>query len=320
MRSKDSGDISALVRHLARLVERTGDVGSATAQLREVAPKDLQEQVGALGELIAGSSSDSGGSMAMMRRLLHHVGTDVRDRARALIAFERSRTGPSSSLGSLLEETRSRTTYLAALSFIGALIAWVAVTLVLPSFAYLFEGLGSQLPAMTQGLLAADGLLGYFIVLLFLLVGAAVVSFSHTLRRSVEELRPLPSVWQRLPGFRGPARYLQYMLFLIYADALRSGGVAVDEAMRHSRALSAFDDAVADRHVQSGLLALSLASQTDSVGDELEHQLRGSESMHSGFNNGIRMLTAVLSSLVAVLVGLLVISLYLPIFRMGSLI
>jgi hypothetical protein len=322
MRRTGSEDLAVLARHLARLIDETGDVTTAAEKLRASSPADLHPQLeGVVALVTSAGASDAKpkGPLVGLLKVLTSIGDDAAARGRAVAAFERNRSSTGSAVRVMVSDATAISSYLITLCVIGAVVSWIAVTFVLPQFAEMFSNFGAELPTLTRMVLTGGGYGAYLVAIVLLSMAAFVWFFISTLKRSLSTFTPMPRSWHRVPGFSGLAQQFDFMLFLVFAQVLRAARADPAAAVSGAKELVGTDSTSAHDHPSANWLSLAIAESTGSLGEELDRMLSDEVPViHANFAANLRTLIGWLKALVFTLIGLLVISLYLPIFKMGS--
>jgi type II secretory pathway component PulF len=133
----------------------------------------------------------------------------------------------------------------------------------------------------------------------------------------IESIAPLSLGWVRLMLGDAFQRAYERWRTLTLARSWVAGGQAPLEALRHAaRTLRIRDDVAAELHS-----TVSLAAELEAADSELEHLFR--ESVEK-FRFALELRRAVvirfLQVTTAALVGVIVLALYLPIFKMGAIV
>lgn len=220
--------------------------------------------------------------------------------------------------------------YLVALCSLMLVIAGTFTLFVLPAFQQMFDQFGGGLPAFTAGVLASAGIGLPLLVLLVLAVLILAAHFAVKFRRRIRSLSPLPRLPRWLPFGGAVAETYNRSLFLNFTRILLECGVAVERAVEVAARLAnqppsldyaaleaSAGAAASDRTLRElgvaarlGNLPAEVAARCDIQEAELAHVLATSRNR---FSLGT-------SIVVGVLVAIVVIAMYLPLFRMGSLI
>ena len=309
-----------IARHLARLAKGPDGLTGAAVTVKAAVADDQHSLVDGLVRLIEGGSEVKvGRAMIGLDRLLSRAPSDPVSRSRLVATFEEIRSATGSALKAMVRNAHSVGTYLVTLCVIGALISLLAVTVIIPVFAEMYTNFGAKLPALTRSLLGGGGVAGYLFVILLVAMGFAVGWFNHTLSRCLVSMVSLPRFWLKLPGFRGLAQQFDYTMFLIYAQVLRASGMTAGDAVNAAREACGVDPATSTDILRPAWLSLDIATETGGLDEELDRQARDEvQILNANFAAGLRTLVGVLAAVVFTLIGVLVIALYLPIFKMGT--
>jgi type IV pilus assembly protein PilC len=205
----------------------------------------------------------------------------------------------------------------AEIAYCGLLLAIATVLATLwflylaPQFAALFAQFDAQLPALSQAIVSAAPLVFVPIVVLVLVL-AAVARAAYRQAAAIEALAPLPQGWSAwLAGGRAARAHERWRLAALASAQIRAG-VPVAQALRASAGASR------DVELESDL---ALAAELGLAAHEMEHRRQRSLQDYRAAIELSRLVSMRALQLgIALVVGAIVISIYLPIFRMGAVI
>ena len=218
--------------------------------------------------------------------------------------------------------------YLAAVSAVAIGVGVVFSMFVVPAFSEMFGSLGHSLPDYTQAVFDLGGAgIPTFAVILALTAGFVVycVALFH---RRIQQMAPLPRWPKWAPILGRIAETYNLGLFLNYANILRKCGVDARVAIADAAAASnlsvdvSLDTLTNDvrAHRQSQVLTeLGIAARIGNLDAELSHQC----DQHVG-NLTLALVetrdrfSLVLKIALYLFVAALVVAMYLPIFKIGS--
>jgi hypothetical protein len=250
--------------------------------------------------------------LALYAELLKHAP----DRAR--VAAGVASLNESLAEASLLaDETRggwpADLAYSAVLLVFATVIATVWLFVVAPEFELLFSGFDARLPLLSR-VIADNGWLLYVPLLglafaLFWLVAAA-----RRLATAMETLVAPPSSIKRTIGTRASEaheRWLAAALASAWVGAGRNAVDAVRDALARAKASAA--DKIAGE--------VTLAAEIGLAAHELEHQRRAAlAECRAALELRRTLALRALQIAIALVIGLIVITIYMPIFQMGAVI
>lgn len=231
--------------------------------------------------------------------------------------------------------------YPATVLLVGIGVTSLLLVKVVPEFESMFAGLGGELPAMTQATLRlSDATQKYWLHLLGLLIGAAYL-LRMAMRRSAKVTYRVHTVLLRLPILGDIVHKSAISRFTRTVATTYSAGVPLIEGL--STAAGATDNAVYERAIEQVRQEVAtgqplhfamrmtnrfppLAIQMVSIGEEagaLDVMLtRVADYFEEEVDNKVDALTSLMEPLVIVVLGVLVggviISMYLPIFEIGT--
>jgi type II secretory pathway component PulF len=199
--------------------------------------------------------------------------------------------------------------YCGLLLAIATLLATLWLLYVAPQFAALFAQLEAPLPPLSQAIVNAAALV-YVPIGVLALALAGVAHAAYRQAAAIEALAPLPRGWSAwLVGGRAARAHAGWRLAAL-ASAQLQAGVPVGQAMR-----------VAARESHGAELdsELALAAELGLAAHELTHRRQRSLQDYRAAIELSRVISMRALQLgIALVVGAIVISIYLPIFRMGA--
>lgn len=220
--------------------------------------------------------------------------------------------------------------YLATLSLIALIIAIMFGTLVVPTFDDMFSQFGVPMPELTTAVFAYSGAgIPLFAVGLALLVGL-IIWFVTMFHKRIQQLAPLPRWPSSAPVVGKLAEAYNLGLFLNFTRMLRESGVDPVRAVTAAAAAANQAESLRYESMASGeggfdqppiLSELAVADRLGHLDSELAHQC----DQHIG-RMSVALVEArdkfslLLKLVLYVFVGTLVVAMYLPIFKIGSVI
>ena len=218
--------------------------------------------------------------------------------------------------------------YLAAVTAVALVVAIVFANSVIPAFSSMFSQFGAPLPEFTQLVFAFSGVgVPLFAVVLALVVGT-ILFFVALLHRRVQQLSPLPRWPTWAPIIGKIAESYNVGLFLNYTRILRKCGVDPKQAVADAAAAANQPDSLTYDQLGVGdsgfaqlpvLTELGVAAKLGNFDSEISHQC----DQHVG-NMSLVLVEArdrfslILKIALYLFVATLVFAMYLPIFKMGS--
>jgi type IV pilus assembly protein PilC len=205
--------------------------------------------------------------------------------------------------------------YIAALLLTLLIVAVVYVIFVLPQFAALYASIGASLPAFTQLVLNTSILLWPMFVLMAVIIASAWF-ITLRLRKRVLALRPFSARACSLLIVRSIARDHNTMLWLNDTSVFLSAGLSSQDARaaasRHvgNIYLSKLNTEHIECAAKLGTLEMELVAQVTAIEDQQMRSLVRARTI------GLYLLRF----LVYWWIGGLIIAMYLPIFKLGSII
>ena len=304
--------LTFLCRQLAEIAD-DGDERASLARLKEAAQGRYTSAFADLEKLLQ-SDADHGFSHHHPFRLLARLTQEVpRRRITLLRGYVEFLRQSRMVYATYWKGAMGVFSYLATLAVILMVVSFIFGFWSMPSFAQLFEEFGAELPRLTATVfsLGGVGLTGLAGLVLAIILLIAVFATS-TIRR-MKRLDLLPAWPSWVPLFGGVATDYNQIVMLNLARLLIRAEVPQNEAVRI--AAQATD--------QSETLSpeLALAARVGNLGNELEVQCNERlETLALGLVGERDRFALVLKLAIYLLVAVLIIAMYLPIFRLGSVI
>jgi len=235
-------------------------------------------------------------------------------------------------------------TYPITVLIVAVVVSAILLIFVIPIFADMFEGFGAELPAFTQFVVGlSDGLIEN-VWLFIAVIAGSIFGFKQLKIRSKAFREGLDKLALKLPGVgaltsnAAIARFSRTLATMFAAgvplvEAMDSVAGAAGNSVYKKAILQVRDDIASGTTLQASLsqnkdLFPNMLIQMVGIGEEsgaLDDMLdKVAEYYEAAVDDAVDNLTAMLEpmimSFLAVVVGGLVIAMYLPIFKMGSVI
>jgi type IV pilus assembly protein PilC len=327
-------DVDFVARQLAH-VTRSGvvDLQTARAQLQplltDAQAVALEELVGVLDAPAARKWSRTA-PYARLVELYRQEGGGTERLGDLLAAFQDQLRTTRDTLNASWSGFRALIAYFGVTLLVLAVVTATYQVLVLPQLALLFSGLRAELPALTQTALGRGGSIALLLLVVTVLIWVALWWSARSLVTRASELAPISPSIERLPLLGELVREYNRTLALAYARALIAAGTDPGQAWNRAVLLvdlradihasnieaqrsAALLDAAAARFATAGRLG-TLAAEI-----ELEsgrQQLRVADVLLATRSRAAFVMRLVLFAAVSTLL----IAMYLPIFRLGTVI
>jgi type IV pilus assembly protein PilC len=221
------------------------------------------------------------------------------------------------------------------------LVCMIMLLFVVPVFAKTFKDAGAELPAPTQVVVSMSQFMQQYWWMLILVVGGSIVTLIMAKKRSVKFAHFLDRVTLKIPVIGNILRQSAIARFARTLGVTFRAGVPLVEAMDavagatgsvvYAEAVHQMRDDVAVGHQlqlamrQTGLFP-NMVVQMIAIGEEsgaLDHMLfKCAEFYEEEVNNAVDSLASLLEPMMMVILGVLVggmvVSLYLPIFKLAG--
>ena len=231
--------------------------------------------------------------------------------------------------------------YPAAVMAVAVIVTVVLLIFVIPEFESLYKGFGADLPAFTQFVIGISRFVQHDGVYLAIVLAAVVFAFLYFKKRSRAMREFLDRVTLRVPVI-GPimrkaaiARYARTLSTMFSAgvplvEALDSVAGATGNIVYEKAVLTMRDEVATGQRLQRSMentgLFPNMVNQMIAVGEESgsldEMSAKVATFYEAEVDNAVDAMSSLLEPLImvilGVLVGGLVIAMYLPIFKLGS--
>ncbi|MDJ0919202.1 MAG: type II secretion system F family protein [Woeseiaceae bacterium] len=234
-------------------------------------------------------------------------------------------------------------TYPAAVLVVAFVVTTILLIFVIPAFEDLFKGFGADLPAFTRMVIDLSVFVRTQGYILALMIGAGIGAFFYFKKRSRPMRQFLDKVTLKVPVI-GPimqkasiARYARTLSTMFAAgvplvEALESVAGATGNIVYENGVLEMRDEVATGQRLQQAMenteLFPNMVIQMIAVGEESgsldEMSAKVADFYEDDVDNAVDNLSSLLEPMImailGVLVGGLVVAMYLPIFKMGSVI
>jgi len=231
--------------------------------------------------------------------------------------------------------------YPAAVLVVAVIVTVILLIFVIPQFEDLFKSFGADLPAFTQMIINLSKFVQHYGILLALAVGGGIYSFTYFYKRSRRMRQVLDRLSLKLPII-GPilnkaaiARYARTLSTMFAAgvplvEALDSVAGACGNIVYEDGVMKMRDEVATGQRLQRAMentgLFPNMVVQMIAVGEESGALDTMSGKVASFYEDDVdaavdsmsSLLEPLIMAILGVLVGGLVIAMYLPIFKLGS--
>ena len=325
--SKLTSNLAFVSRQISELSKRTS-LDSAFQQLSDASDGVYDADIDRLRGLVGGKTPEDSGlgpsPFDTLAMLLPTPGADRDILFRGVVAYvQRSKVLFETYWAGLV----GLAWYIGHVFVVAAIVGFIFVKFVLPSFYSAVADIYSSLPAFSLFVFEVGGR-GIAILLLAMAVFfGATLYFMVLFHRRIQSLAPLPKWPSWLPFVGSVSETYNLGLFLNFAHLLCESGVKTDVAIGEAARVSAQPDSLtlsalkepgAYAHSKP-LTELGIAARLDQAPVELAHQCdEHASTLALALIKSRDRMSLLLKLVLFVFVGLLVIAMYLPIFKMGS--
>ncbi len=231
--------------------------------------------------------------------------------------------------------------YPTAVLAVAVIVTVILLVFVIPQFESLFKGFGADLPAFTQFVVNLSKFVQAKGIFIAVVIGAGAFAFVHTYKRSRKMRQNMDRMTLRVPIIGPIMRKAAIARFARTLSTMFAAGVPLVEAMEsvagatgnivYEDATMAMRDEVAtgtrlQRAMENTNLFPNMVVQMIAVGEEAGalDEMSGKvatfyeEEVDNAVDSMSSLLEPLIMAILGVLVGGLVIAMYLPIFKLGS--
>ncbi len=231
--------------------------------------------------------------------------------------------------------------YPAAVVVVAFIVSAILLIFVVPQFQELFQGFGADLPAFTLFVINLSEFMQKWWVLVLLGIGATAYAFIQGKKRSASFRRFLDMVSLKIPVVgdilrkSAIARFARTMATMFTAgvplvEAMESVAGATGNALYHEGTLKMRDDVATGMQLQQSMRStelfpnmviqmVAIGEESGSLDDMLSKVADFYEAEVDNLVDGLSsLLEPLIMAVLGVVVGGLVIAMYLPIFKLGS--
>jgi len=328
--SKTTEHLAFMSRQLSHLMENN-ETDHALTKLSDASPDRYKNEIAYLGSLFTGAEATGQflgpNPYRMLSRLLPEVPDSKNRFFRGFVEYVRQ--------SKIIFETYwagvvGMIWYLAALSLVMIMIAVIFGAYVVPTFESMFSQFDRPLPALTAAVFKFGGKGFPLIVIVLGAFIALIVWFVSMFHRRIQRIEPLPNWPSWMPFVGRLADYYNLGLFLNFCRLLMESDLDRGHAVSVAAKATNQPDNLSIESLHAGdgdyedipiLAELAIAENLGNFRNELSHQC----DEHLGKMSLILVqardqFSLVLKLLLYVFVATLVIAMYLPIFKLGSVI
>ena len=231
--------------------------------------------------------------------------------------------------------------YPAAVLVVAVVVVAILLLFVVPQFETIFKGFGADLPAFTKMVIGMSNFMQQYWWIVFLGTGAAIYAFVYVKQRSARLRRALDIFALKIPAVgsilekSAIARFARTLSTMFTAgvplvEAMNSVAGSTGNALYYEATMKMKDDVAAGTQLQQSMkqtnIFPNMVVQMVAIGEEsgsLDAMLSKvadfyEEEVDAAVDGLSSLLEPLIISVLGILVGGLVIAMYLPIFKMGT--
>ncbi|MEL6215684.1 MAG: hypothetical protein AAFQ99_08410 [Pseudomonadota bacterium] len=219
--------------------------------------------------------------------------------------------------------------YLGWVLLVAVLVASIMSGIVIPSFEVMFSTYNARLPGLTRAVFQMEGLWFGALVLAGAVAAAVAIIGIATFSKRIASLAPAWHWHRYIPGFSPSVAAYNMSLFLNFTRILIESGLEEEHAVRISQELSSIDAAAllnedtpaGDHEVLPNLVELRIARSLGLFRNELEAQCDfHPATLATALTKTRDSFSWAMRLILYLVVGILVVACYLPIFSLGTVI
>jgi len=320
----------AVGRQFTHLVRSSGSVEAGMDALKKVANTEYKTYIERIEAALSNRTHQSHqnlGPYATLMELVALVKKEGGNQIAVFSGFDDMLRAVDAQLLNFWENIKSFVLYMVSVLVVAGIVAATITIFVIPQFQMMFEEFNVNLPALTGWLLGnSSGVFGA-IMLGFALMMAGYVFFMLQIKSASANLRSLNPALRYVPMFRHFADcYSRFMsinfsLLLLSAELPAQRVLKLSSQLCNDQAMLDFENARSklDRMENSMLSNIAFAREAGNLGAELEYCVNEQAYKLAGALNILRHNSLLFFHvLLALFIGLFVIAMYLPIFKMGE--
>ena len=330
--------LTILGRQLSHLVAKGNTLDEALDLLRKASDESLTGDIDRLQQLLSGKNEEmtlGPFSQSPIVAIGHLIGLAEKLGGHPVKLLAELET----TLSSLTEGYRAYWVGIggfllyATILFVVTIFALLIFTIfVLPQFSEVYSNLGTDLPVLTQVVMNTLQVIQWPLLFAGTGIIVALSIVTHKLRDNMKRLSPLRGAIVKFPGLRRLCRSYNESLTLNFARLLHSTGVSADTALSEAARITDTDITKSKSGKDSDSLvttlergdlaaALSFAKKLNVLEQELDYLTAETEARHTERLIEVREeFTLIAQIFIAVVITILLLSMYLPIFKLGSVI
>lgn len=328
MNSELNPDRGAFIgRQLSALLEKN-DSATAFRDLERACSPEYSTTIDYYRRLLDGSSeADGSGAHELIAKF---SGTADFDRQRFFQAYMRNYDEWIVVLQTFWAGIFGLIGYLATISVMALGILVFFALFVIPAFQEMYSSFGTQLPEFTQLVFSLQGGSHVIAAAIATAIVGLGVWFARMMRRRFLRLQPMPNINAGFPLVSETCRIYNYVLFMNVADMLLGAGIAAREAINaaaeFARQKNVLDyDTLMNRDFADDTLEtvreLAIAARLNTLDVEIVQQRQREVGTLARQMIKLReTFGAAMKVFIYVILGTLIVAMYLPIFKLGSMI
>jgi hypothetical protein len=306
-------DVRAFVAHqFAREFAAGRDSAAAAQNLRAALPEEYHWAITETESTLGGRAGSR--ASAQVTALLEAARAHGVSAERTYAAYEAAARDFRTGLSPALSGATTLGAYLAMLALLLAMVAGIYTLFVLPQFRAMYESAGARLPQFTELVIGTAWVLAPVLALLIAAVVLFMVGVSKVKTR-LRELAPMRPLFGRVPGIKDWARDHDVSLWMRYLALLLDAGATPETAAAVATTLAG--EPGRDHRPRLLSSAATLGRLREELARLLDEDSREAMERFEEPRNG---LVIGLRVLIYLIVSTFLVAMYLPIFKLGSII
>jgi hypothetical protein len=306
-------DVRAFVAHqFARQFEAGLEAGPAAQNLRAALPDEYHWAITETETTLAGRADSR--ATAQLTALLAAARAHGVSPERTYAAYDAAARDFRVGLAPALSGATTLGTYLAMLALLLVGVAVIYAVFVLPQFRAMYEAVGARLPPFTELVIGSAWLIVPVLAVLLAAVAVFLIGVAK-LKTRLQALAPVRSLVARVPGMKAWARDHDVSLWMRYIALLLDAGATPETAATVATKLAGEPGHDHRPRLLSG--AAALGRLREELARFLDEDAREAAAR---FEEPRNALVIGLRLLIYLVVSTYLVAMYLPIFKLGSII
>lgn len=296
---------------------------NAAEKLREILPKEYHDSIELVEKMINGEniavSGYGSGSIDIFNRLADIIRHNNGNLYRLFESMQLSLRDAVSQAREYWSGFNSLISYLVTVMVIAFVIVNIFVIKVMPTMKAAFDSFGAELPLFTKMVVTNHAFYSALMSLIVLVIGASLW-LAFYVKKRIAEFLPLDKWCDYIPVIKNLKETYGYFLLVNYLDVFIRAGLSDRAAFDQAFKLAAIDiNNIRHVDILQWATALNVSVEINSLAEEISYQKGQIGSYFGRAMISVReSLTLFTQVFLGIIIGMLLIAMYLPIFMLGS--